>query len=225
MVPEQLRLQQPINELEHLAASHSGSGVTFTHAALQLLTARWNQLNRRERRGPMIERLYFLVGASQLAGVVDRVRTSLVEVVSDLTADISFDQLPDKRMVDTSVQIHMYGSGDQNNIIVHGANRGVIGAGHQSHQVQNAPSLPTEVAERFGRLYEALDEIDDPDTRATIENAIDAYEESLTAPDSDPEQVRERGRLLSRLTESLGVTMLATGVFELVKAVSAAGLG
>lgn len=222
-IPEPLLLRQPINELEHMAATF-GSGAPFTHAGLQALAALWNQRNRGSTL-TMIERIYFVVGASQVSGVVDRVRTSLVDMIADLTADIGFDQLPDKRKVDTSVQIHMYGHGDQNSVIIQGDNHGVIGTGSGSQQIQNLSALPGDVTKRIERLRDDLHHIDDTDARATIENAIDNYEDSLNSNEPDPEQVRERGRLLTRLTESLGVTVVATGVFELIKAVSAAGLG
>ncbi|UPG70838.1 hypothetical protein [Gordonia hongkongensis] len=216
MLPSSLDLRQPVDELEAMATG--ASGLSFTHEALTALAVLWSS-----RQGPMVERIYFVVANAQIAGIVGRVRNLLVELVADLTSDLEFDNVPERRKVDSSVKFHMYG-GDHNEIHVNGSNSGVIGAGHQSQQTQNVTAMPAELAKQFGQLREVLSEIDDVDDRATIEQAVDDFEESLSGEEVNPDNARRRGRLLARLAESLGTAAVTTSVAELVKAALAAGL-
>lgn len=96
-VPDEISLKQPIEELERLAGQKAFS---FGSPGLAYAQAIWNK-----ELGPFqnIVGLSYSMSGSVLAGVLGQVRTKLVEVVADLTADTPLSELPKKDQVDAAV--------------------------------------------------------------------------------------------------------------------------
>jgi hypothetical protein len=100
-VPDYLPLYQPVEELEQLAAQKS---LSFTGVGLSYAQTIWNK-----ELGPyqQITGMTFSLSGSALAGVLGQIRTQLVDVVADLTADTPLAELPGKEQVDAAVGQHI----------------------------------------------------------------------------------------------------------------------
>mgnify|MGYP001506400562 CR=1 FL=1 len=80
IVPEQLELRGPLAELEQMAAQDSASfGTGPLSVALQII-------NKDLPFGQQVHQLAYSVPGATLIGIVDRIRTTLVELVADLMA-------------------------------------------------------------------------------------------------------------------------------------------
>lgn len=112
-VPESFPLRQPVEELANLAGT---SSVSFTSPGLAYAQTIWNG-----KLGPfqqIVDMAYSLPGA-MLTGVLGQVRTQLVDVVADLTAETPLAELPRKEAVDAAVGQHI---GTQYNTTIQTAN-------------------------------------------------------------------------------------------------------
>lgn len=92
-----LPFRQPIEELEQLAAQEH---LSFASPGLAYAQSTWNS-RLDEFEGIM--NLRFVVPGSRIAGVVGQIRTKLVDLVADLTADTPLSELPKKDQVDAAV--------------------------------------------------------------------------------------------------------------------------
>lgn len=154
-VPESLYLRHPIKELMHMASLEKSTRMapdTFSSVA-----ALWTQQLQQENMFQKIDALYYKVLPSTFGGVVDTVRTTLVEMVFDMTKDVPLDKLPSQARVDQVVQVHVGSTKYEVNIS--GSNSGNIGQGSNFSQVQNS-SLPTELVDLLERLRAGLTEIE-----------------------------------------------------------------
>lgn len=111
--PESFTLRQPVEELESLAA---GSSISFSSTGLAYAQAIWNS-----ELGPFqqILSMSYVLSGSVLTGVLGQIRTQLVDVVADLTAETPLTELPRKQAVDTAVGQHI---GTQYNTTIKTAN-------------------------------------------------------------------------------------------------------
>lgn len=100
-VPEFFPLHQPVEELEKLSASKS---LSFTGTGLAYAQSMWNT-----ELGPFqqITGMSFTLSGSAISGVLGQIRTRLVDVVADLTADTPLAELPGKKQVDAAVGQHI----------------------------------------------------------------------------------------------------------------------
>lgn len=201
-VPEQVWLRQSVEELAALASSSRDlmtmTGPTFAIAA--------NEWTKRLGEFQAITAIYFEVPTSAIAGIVDIVRTTLLEMVIDMTRDDPLEKLPSQAKVDSVVQVHI---GSQVN--VGGSNSGVIGQGDGSTQIQNH-SAPSELAPVIAQLRASLADVSDPEQRGDVEQAIDDFEEAASAADPDPEKAKRRWGMLERITTALGVAAVTEAV-------------
>lgn len=96
-VPEELVLRQPIEELERLAKQER---LTLATPGLSYAQTIWNS-----QLGPFqtIVSLTHVLPGSALAGIIGQIRTKLVDLVADLTADTPMSELPGKDQVDAAV--------------------------------------------------------------------------------------------------------------------------
>ncbi len=209
LIPEKVAFKQSVEELEAMATAED-STLKIAMQGFPALAAWWsNDL-------PMfqdIQALYYQVGRASLAGMVGMVRTTLVEMVADMTKDVPMNELPSKSQVDSAVQVNVYGSQDQYTTNV-GTNAGVIGQGAGSQQTQtNNGVSPDQFSELIAQMRAALDEVSDDDDRAEVEQAIDDFEEAVTSG-AEPEKVRRRARVLQRVGSAVGGVLLSAAVSE-----------
>lgn len=96
-VPDKFALKQPIEELERLALQKS---LSFTSPGLAYAQTIWNK-----QLGPFqsIMGLSYVMSGSVIAGVLGQIRTHLVDLIADLTADTPLSELPRKDQVDAAV--------------------------------------------------------------------------------------------------------------------------
>lgn len=101
VVPEYLPLHQPVEELEKMSASKS---LSFAGPGLAYAQTLWNN-----ELGPFqqITGMSFKLSGSAISGVLGQVRTQLVDLIADLTADTPLAELPGKAQVDAAVGQHI----------------------------------------------------------------------------------------------------------------------
>lgn len=100
-VPEEFPFRQPVEELEQLAATKR---LSFSSPGLSYAQLLWNK-----QLGPFqsIHGLSFVMTGSAIAGILSQIRTQLVDVIADLTADTPLTELPGKEQVDAAVTQHI----------------------------------------------------------------------------------------------------------------------
>ncbi len=100
-VPETMSFRQPVEELEQMAGTKS---LSFSSPGLSMAQTIWNG-----KLGPFqsINGLSYTMTGSVVAGMVGQIRTQLVDIIADLTADTPMSELPSKVQVDTAVSEHI----------------------------------------------------------------------------------------------------------------------
>ncbi|MGW0006101.1 AbiTii domain-containing protein [Nocardia grenadensis] len=209
---------QSLEELEGLAGAQS-SQLRYVHESLSLLV----------RSTPVppftrVEEAYCLVTPAAVAGMVGRIRTTLVEMVAEMTRDIPFDDLPSRSQVDRAVQVNLQGSRDQYHVSVRN-NSGVIGQGAGSSQSQHVQHANPELNQLFAQLRAAVSDIDNEDDRMDAERAIDDFEDAVNQESADPQAVRSRWRALSRTAAGFGGLFAEAAASELAQTTVAALTG
>nr|WP_148280650.1 hypothetical protein [Nocardia cyriacigeorgica] len=194
--------QQSVDELERLAGS--AESLRWFHEGLLLgvQAIRGLPLTR-------VEEAYCLVSAAAVAGMLGKIRTTLVEMVADMTRGIPFDGLPSRAQVDSAVQVNVHGSNDQYHVNV-GSNSGVIGQGAGSSQSQHVEGVSQDLATLFEQLRAAIREIDEEDDRADAERAVDDLDQAIGEENPDPQVVRSRWRALRRAADLFGGAFATT---------------
>ncbi|MCZ1073269.1 hypothetical protein NXT08_24900 (plasmid) [Rhodococcus pyridinivorans] len=220
-VPSEVVFRQSVEELEAMATNGPDTQ-KFTSDVLPAVAAAWStEIGAFQE----ITSLYWKVGRTSIAGIVGMVRTTLVEMVADMTKGVPMNELPSKNQVDSAVQVNLYGSQDQYTTNV-GTNSGVIGQGAGSQQTQmNYGAVSAQLAELIAQMRSALDEVPDSDDRADVEQAIDDFEDAVTS-NAEPEKVQRRARALQRVASAVGSAVLSAAATEGAQlALQAIGLG
>lgn len=205
-LPETIAFRQPVEDLVAM-----GSSPRFSFEGMSFAATAWN---KKLPLGQQIVQLYYMASDSTLTGVVSTVRTTLLEMVLDMTQDVPFDQLPSRDQVDSAVQVNLNNSRDQYSLNV-GTNHGVVGQGMGSTQSQHNGS-DVGLQQSIAAIRAALEEVEDPDDRDAVAQAVNDFEEAVD--EGDPETVRRRGGMLRRLAASIGSLALSAAVNEGVQA-------
>lgn len=109
-VPEGFPFRQPVEELERLAEQKR---LSFTSPGLAYAQTIWNgELSAFQS----IVNMSYVMSGSAIAGIVGQVRTKLVDLVADLTADTPMTELPRKEQVDAAMSHRI---GDIYNTTIH----------------------------------------------------------------------------------------------------------
>lgn len=150
-VGEEVPLNSSVREIEEMARhAHAQEG----HIALSPPMAQdLARIMNSEGRAPirMITELYWTVSAAALTGVVDQVRTSLVELVAEMRANTpDSGELPTGETADRAVNVAVYGNNARVNITAASA------SGSGAHSV-NAEGSYVE-ASRIEAVWPALRE-------------------------------------------------------------------
>lgn len=205
-VPESLDFRQSVEELVQMAEASKDESHKIGYAVFSLVMSRWNA---QMPMGQELTGMYYGVGPSSLAGIVGAVRTTLLEMVIDMTKDVPLDTLPSRAKVDSVVKVHV----GNNEVNITGNNSGIIGQGAGSTQIQNS-SVPTELVDVIGKLRAALSQVVDAEQRADAEQAIADFEASVSEDDPKPEKVKRRWAMLERVGTALGTAVLTEAVKE-----------
>jgi len=201
-VPEKLNYRQPVEELQQMASSREKSQ-KMGYEIFSVVTEEWTKL-----LGPWqaVTSLHYSVMPSTVGGIVSTIRTTLLEIVIDLAKDVPLDRLPSQAKVDSVVQVHI-GSKDEYQVSV-GTNSGIIGQGAGSTQNQTN-TVPAELISLIATMRESLAHIDDPDQRADAEQAIDDFDEAVTADTPEPGKIKRRSKAVERMATAVGSAFMS----------------
>lgn len=114
-VPETLTFKQPVEELEELAGQPT---LSFVSSGLAMAASIWN-----EQLGPFqsVVGLSYVMSGSVVAGILGQIRTRLVDLIADLTAETPLLELPRKEQVDAAVDHRIGHFRDVYNTTIHTA--------------------------------------------------------------------------------------------------------
>jgi hypothetical protein len=100
-VPEEFPFRQPVEELEQFAVTKR---LSVSLPGLSYARMIWNR-----QLGPFqsIHGLSYVMTGSALVGILGQIRTQLVDVNADLTADTPLTDLPRREQVDAAVTQHI----------------------------------------------------------------------------------------------------------------------
>lgn len=217
-----VQFRQAIQELAELANSDDGS-IAISRPGFAEVAALWtSQLGMFQQ----VDRIYHQVSRSAIAGMVDVVRTTLVELVADIAVGVPVHELPTRARVNAAVNVNVYGGSQDDNSITVGSNSGVVGQGTGSLQSQTNGVASEHLATLIADLRVASESIADEDDRADVNQAIDDLETSVSVDQPDVAVVDRRVRSLRRLADSIGGALVAALSSEGARlALAAAGVG
>lgn len=193
-VPEFMVLRQPVETLERQMLQ---SSLAFQSPGLSYAQA---LMNDESDEFQQITGLSYVMAGSALTGVVGQVRTKLVDLVADLTADTPPTALPDKKQVDEAVSRRV---GDVYNTTIH-ATSGPVAVGAKAKAKSEGLSV-AEVLELLDGLKATVQvELAGADFAAEVLEALADLRDELAAESPDTgEAVKKAGRL-RKLGSKLG---------------------
>lgn len=213
-VPEKMPFHQPIEELQKLAEQKT---LSFTGPGLGFAVKRWNDvLDWRQQ----VTGMHFELSGSVITGILGQIRTQLVDMVADLTAETPLAELPGKAAVDAAVEQHI---GTQYITTIQTAN-GPTAIGTGATAKSEGLSLDEAI-----RLIEAVrlasDESGEFEGKSELlEAAQDLRAEIVADSPSTGEVIKKAGRL-QKLAEGVGLPLLTAAAAGAVEAVTGLALG
>lgn len=219
--PAEVKFRQSVEELVEMTNS-TESSVAIMLPAFPAVAAFWsNELSAFQQ----VHRIYYRISRASLSGMAGVVRTTLVELVADITADLRVNELPSKGKVDAAVSVNVYGGSQDNYNVEVGTNRGIIGQGVGSTQNQTNGVATAELADFISQLRTAAAEVSDQGDRTDVERAVDDFESAVSEDNPDPSVVSTRMRMLRRLGSAVGGAFLSAVTSEAAQlALATAGI-
>lgn len=212
-VGEEFLLQQPIEELEKLTAQRS---LSFTGTGLAYAQHLWNA-----ELGPFqqIIGMSFTMSGSAISGVLGQMRTQLVDVVADLTADTPLADLPRKDQVDAAVGQHI---GTQYNTTIHAAN-GPTAIG--SNAGASTGLSVDEAVRLLDAVRAASDSVSDQQAKAELLQAVEDLRAEAESPAPDTGALVKKTGRLQAAAASIGIPALSSAVGGAVEAFTSLAMG
>ena len=212
-VPESFPLRQPVEELESLTGTAS---VSFTSTGLAYAQTIWNS-----KLGPFQQILgmsYSLPG-SMLTGVLGQIRTQLVDVIADLTAETPLAELPKKDAVDAAVGQHI---GTQYNTTIQAVN-GPTAIGNRAKAKTGGLSIE-DALKLLDAAHSAAKDVPDNEGRAELLAAVEDLRAATEkeAPDTG-DVVRKAGKLHT-IASQIGVPAVTAAVSGAVEKITTLAL-
>lgn len=207
VVPELLTLKGPLAEIEEMAtreAFHYGTGP---------LSAAQMMLNAILPPHQQITSLMYAVPGPTLRGIVDRIRTSLVELVADLTADTPLGELPSRAAVDAALSDRV---GVQYITYLH-APSGPVAVGEGAHAQGTVEDLSRALAD--------LRVMAEKEGEEELTEAIDELQQALQEDQPAVGPVAEGAGRLRRLAANVGSAALGSAVTGVVETATAMAFG
>jgi len=207
-VPDEFPFKQPIEELEQLAGRKQ---LSFTSPGLAYAQSIWNGT-----LGPFqsVVGLSYVMSGSVLAGVLGQIRTKLVDLVADLTADTPLSELPKKDQVDAAVSHHI---GDVYNTTIQTTNGPVaIGA----HAKASTEGLTVDDAlTLLDKVQQVAADVADTQ-RAEILDAVADLRAAVESDKPDTGDVVKKAGKLRAIADKLGVASVSGAVGGAAQAVT-----
>jgi hypothetical protein len=202
-VKESVTLRFPVAEIEVLAQSKEPVRLTLPMGAdlARLLHLEW-QLDRFQQ----VTALYWTVAPSSVRGVVDRVRTSLTELVAEIRAGLGDDDDgPSAELTNQALNIAVHGD-DARITVTQASGQNVITVGDEN--VVDAKFQ--EVIEELDALKRDLLASDLPsDEKQDVSADIDALKLQLTKNDPDLEVGERLWGTIEKAANAAGLTQAA----------------
>lgn len=215
-VPEEVSLRQPIDELAQLASTQT---LMIVHPGLGLAK---NVMNARTGPYEGIVNMKFALPGSIIVGVLGQVRTRLVEIVADLTADVPLTELPRKETVDAAVNAHIHGAREIYNTTINQP-AGPVAVGAGARAITKGLSASDVVALLDG-VQAAAAEVE-ASQRAELLSIVGELRDALKQPSYDVGAVvknagrlRRLGGFLAAATASAAIESAVDGVITFVMA-------
>ncbi|MDG4796959.1 hypothetical protein [Micromonospora sp. WMMD1082] len=185
--------RQPIEELERLAVqSHSA----FGSSGLAYAQSAWNS-RLDEFEGIM--GLRYVVSGSTIAGILGQIRTNLVDLVADLTADTPLTELPKKDQVDAAVSHRI---GDVYNTTIQSTN-GPVAIGAKAKASTEGLTVE-DVLRLLDKVQEAAADIADSQ-RVELLDALTELRAAVESDEPDTGEVMAKTGRLRAIASKLGV--------------------
>nr|WP_243758342.1 hypothetical protein [Allobranchiibius sp. GilTou38] len=215
-VPERLPLTQPLEEIESLGRVEGGF-TKMGHGSLEIARL---YMNRSSDSLQHVDRIYFTVSSASIRALVGRVRTALVELVTELAA---YDQdlaTPTTEATDRAVTlfINQGVSNVSDNYTVNAENnQGVVGQGRHVQQVVDQSHHDGDVADALATLRQEIGQIADDDLRQDLTLSLEDTERALGEDGGERGRlVQERTGALRRLAERAAIPALTVAVKVLI---------
>ena len=209
-VPETFEVRQPVEELETMAGTKS---LYFASPGLAYAQSVWNsELDMFQQ----IVGMSYMFPGSVLAGVLGQVRTRLVDLVAELTANTPLAELPGKATIDAAVGQHI---GTQYVTTIGTAN-GPAAIGNKAEAVAEGLGLD-DVLQLLAALLAQAEEVTDDHRRAELITAVQSLEaEVRRGSEADTGEVVRKAGVLKRLGSPLAVAGTSAAITGAVEAVT-----
>jgi hypothetical protein len=200
-VPETMSFKQPVEELEQLARQKS---LSFRSPGLSLAQTIWNR-----QLGPFqsINGLSYTMTGSVVAGMVGQIRTQLVQIIADLTADTPMSELPSKGQVDAAVSEHIGASTVYNTTI--NAASGPVAIGTDAQAKSKGLSVEDVLRLLDAVQQTAASDVEQADQAEVLEAVADLRVALSKDRPETGEVVKKAGRLQSLGTKVGGASLVA----------------
>ena len=193
-VPEELMLRQPIEELQELSTQKR---VKFSSSGLSYAQTVWNS-----QLGPWqnVVNLSYVLAGSTITGILGQIRTQLIDVIGDLTAETPLSELPGKAQVDAAVSHHI---GQVYNTTIHEAT-GPLAIG--THASSSNEGITVEHALKLlDAVRQAAEETQETRNTRDLMKALEDLRETLDQESADTGDVVKKVGKLRMVANSLGV--------------------
>ena len=200
-VPETVSFRQPVEELEQMAGQKS---LSSSSPGLSMAQTIWNR-----RLGPFqsISSLSYTMTGSVVAGMVGQIRTQLVDIIADLTADTPMSELPSKGQVDAAVSERI-GASTVYNTTIHAAS-GAVAIGTEAQAKTEGLSVQ-DVLQLLDAVQEAAASGVEEADRAEVLEAVADLRVALSQETPDTGVVvKKAGRLRSLGLKIGGASLMA----------------
>ncbi|GAA4691993.1 hypothetical protein GCM10025781_06500 [Kocuria gwangalliensis] len=214
-VPESFPLRQPVEELESLTGR---SSISFTSTGLAYAQTVWNgQLGPYEQ----ITGMSYSLSGAVLTGVLGQIRTQLVDVVADLTAETPLAELPRKDAVDAAVGHHI---GTQYITTIQSAS-GPTAIGDRAKAKSEGLSVDDAV-NLLTAVQNAARDVPDDEGRAELLAAVEDLRAATEQEAPDTGDVMKKAGKLRTIAERIGVpavTAATSGAVETITTLALSG--
>jgi hypothetical protein len=162
----------------------------------------------------------FVMSGSAFSGVLGQIRTQLIDVVADLTADTPLAELPRSDQVDAAVGQHI---GTQYKTEIHGAN-GPIGIGTNASATSEGLTID-EVIRLLDAVRDASGVVVDERAKAELLEAVKDLRVEAQSGAPDTAQVVKKAGRLRAAAASIGIPAVSSAVGGAVEAFMSLAMG
>lgn len=178
--------------------------LSFTTSGLAYAQHAWN-----EELGlfQQVMNLRFTASGPMFAGVLGQIRTQLVDLIADLTANTPLEELPRKEMVDAAVNTHI---GVQYNTTIQSTS-GPTAIGNNAVARTEGLSID-DVTRLLDAVRDSAGEVAEESTRAELLEVLDALQDDLRNSAPSTTEVVGRVNRLKEIAARVGGAGLSSAV-------------